>query len=199
MWGRACGRQTTPVNRLPANWCWLQATARRHIGWRCGEYGAAGVIAYRVRDAHDYPALVESLQIVPREGPNGEPPAFVISISNRAGMALAARLSRGEKLVLDVDIEAHTRAGHYPQVHALLRGSEANMPEVWIQGHTNYRNGGGGNNLSGVGVTMDLARSLARLVNSGALPRPRRTIRFTWGAEHMAVVSYFHRYPGPDR
>ncbi len=104
-------------------------------------------------------------------------------------------MKQGEALLVSAEIEAETRAGHYPQVHAVLKGSQADLPEIWIQAHTNYRNGGGGNNLSSVGVTMVLARSLASLVGKGVLPQPLRSIRFIWGAEHMAVMSYFYTYP----
>ncbi|HXV65248.1 MAG TPA: hypothetical protein VEK15_31425, partial [Vicinamibacteria bacterium] len=93
------------------------------------------------------------------------------------------------------EVEAETRAGHYSQVHAWLRGSDPALPEVWIQAHTNYRNTGGGNNLTGVGATLDLSRALARLVARGVLQRPRRSIRFTWGPEHMASIYYFHQNP----
>ena len=162
-------------------------------------HGAAGVISYRNRDIVEHPDLIESLQIVPREGPGGELAAFVISLSYSEGMRLVDRLAKGEKLVIKADIEAVNQSeiplSYYPQVHAIVQGTQPELPEVWIQAHTNYRNGGGGNNLSGVGVTMDLARSLASLVNRGDLPQPKRSIRFTWGAEHMAVANYFHAYP----
>jgi hypothetical protein len=159
------------------------------------EYGAAGVIAYRTSRHVSYPDLVGSAQIAPREGPNGEPPRFVISISYRSGKTLSDRLAAGEKLVVRADVEAETRAGHYPQVHAVVKGREPELPEVWIQAHTNHRNTGGGNNLTGVGTTLDLARSLATLVEQGKIPRPRRNIRFTWGAEHTASIYYFYTYP----
>jgi Zn-dependent M28 family amino/carboxypeptidase len=80
-------------------------------------------------------------------------------------------------------------------VQAVLKGTEPELPEVWIQAHTNYRNTGGGNNLTGLGATLDLARSFSSLVSTGKLPRPRRSIRFTWGPEHMAIIYYLHQNP----
>lgn len=159
------------------------------------EHGAKGVIAYSMANHVSQPDLVTPAQIAPRDGPNGEPPGFVISISYRSGKQLSDRLAAGEKLLIRAEIETETKAGHYPQVHALVKGTEPELPEVWIQAHTNYRNGGGGNNLTGVGATLDLARSLAALIERGEIPRPRRSIRFTWGAEHMASLYYFYTYP----
>jgi len=80
-------------------------------------------------------------------------------------------------------------------VHATIRGTEPELAEVWIQAHTNHRNTGGGNNLTGVGATIDLARSLAKLIGEGRLERPRRNLHFVWGAEHMAIIYYLHENP----
>jgi aminopeptidase YwaD len=160
--------------------------------WR---QGAAGAVVYRMQDHVERPDLIGSAVIEPFESERREPPGFVFSLSYRAGMALAERLHAGEHLRVLADVEAETRAGHYSQVQAVLRGTEPGLPEVWIQAHDNYRNTGGGNNLTGVGATIDLARSLSKLVESGRLPRPRRTVRFTWGPEHMASIYYFHEHP----
>jgi hypothetical protein len=112
------------------------------------------------------------------------------------GKELSDRLRAGERLPVRAEVEAETRAGHYSLVHAVLRGTEPELPEVWIQAHSNHRNTGGGNNLTGVGATLDLARALTRLVSEGGLSRPRRSIRFTWGPEHMAIIYYLHQHPG---
>jgi len=163
------------------------------------ERQAAGVVAYRTADRVDRPDLIGSTAITPWEGPHGELPAFGFSISYRAGLALAERLRSGERLVAQADVRAETRAGDYPQVHATIRGSEPQLPEVWVYAHTNHRNTGGGNNLTGVGATVELARALARLVDSGILPRPRRNIHFAWGAEHFASLYYMYKNPEAPR
>lgn len=158
-------------------------------------HGAAGVVVYRVADHVERPHLIGSASITPFEGPRGEPPGFAFSLSFAAGKALLDRLQAGEKLRVRADVETETRAGHYSQVQAVLKGTEPDLPEVWIQAHTNYRNTGGGNNLTGLSATIDLARSLGHLVAEGRLARPRRSIRFTWGPEHMASIYYFHEHP----
>ena len=159
------------------------------------EHGAAGVVVYRMADHLERPHLIGSAVIEPFLGPRGEPPAFVFSLSYRAGKALSDRLRAGGTLEVRAEVEAETRAGHYSMVQAVLEGTEPELPEVWIQAHTNYRNTGGGNNLTGLGATLDLARSLSTLVSEGRIPRPRRSIRFTWGPEHMAIIYYLNRNP----
>ncbi|MFQ5789480.1 MAG: hypothetical protein ACE5JI_03300 [Acidobacteriota bacterium] len=167
-------------------------TVHRRAVW---EHGAAGVVIYRTRDHLEHPDLVGSVGIEPFEGPRGEVPAFAFSLSYRAGKTLSDRLRAGEKLVVRAEVEAETRAGSYPQVHATLRGAEPELPEVWIQAHTNHRNTGGGNNLTGVGATVDLAWTLSSLIEEGKLPRPRRNIHFVWGAEHVVILYYFYKHP----
>ncbi len=157
------------------------------------EHGASGAVVYRTADHIERPHLIGSAVIEPFLGPRGEPPAFLFSLSYSMGKALSDRLRAGEKLRVRAEVDAETRAGHYSMVQAVLRGTEPSLPEVWVQAHTNYRNTGGGNNLTGLGATLDLARSLATLVGDGRLPRPRRAIRFTWGPEHMAIIYYLHQ------
>jgi hypothetical protein len=159
------------------------------------DHGASGVVVYRTADHVKRPHLIGSAVIEPFLGPRGEPPAFLFSLSNRMGKALSDRLRAGETLEVRAEVEAETRAGHYSMVHAVLEGTEPGLPEVWVQAHTNHRNTGGGNNLTGLGATLDLARSLSMLVAQGRLARPKRSIRFTWGPEHMAVIYYLHRNP----
>ncbi|HXV59068.1 MAG TPA: hypothetical protein VEK15_00125, partial [Vicinamibacteria bacterium] len=112
------------------------------------EHGASGVIVYRTADHIERPHLIGSASIVPFLGPDGEPPAFVFSLSYSKGKALSDLVRAGDTVRVQAEVEAETRAGHYSQVHAWLRGSDPALPEVWIQAHTNYRNTGGGNNLT---------------------------------------------------
>lgn len=158
------------------------------------KYGAAGVVIYRTRDSDRYPQLVSSVQIDPWTGPNGERPGFAFSISYELGMRLHEMIDRGG-VELKALVEAETKTGSYPLVHAKIEGLRPELPEVWIQAHTNYRNTGGGNNLTGVGATLDLARTIALLIASGEIDRPRRSIRFVWGPEHTALPYFFHQYP----
>jgi hypothetical protein len=164
------------------------------------EHGAAGAVVYRMVDRVERPHLIGSAVIEPFLGPRGEAPGFLFSISYSMGNELSARLRGGEALKVRAEVDAETRAGHYSMVQAVLKGTAPDLPEVWIQAHTNYRNTGGGNNLTGLGATLDLARTLSTLVAKGTLPRPRRSIRFTWGPEHMAVIYYLHQNPAaPSR
>jgi hypothetical protein len=131
----------------------------------------------------------------PWEGPGGEKPGFVFSLSPTVGTALRERLRRGEHVTLHAIVKASTGPGEYKQVTALVRGTDPGAPEVWIKAHDNFRNTGGGNNLTGVGAVIEVARVLNKLIAEGAIPRPRRTIRFLWSAEHFGDILTFRRHP----
>lgn len=158
-------------------------------------HGAAGVIWFRTTDALNGPHLISNASIVPWSGPRGEPPGFTFSLSFTAGMELRRILQRGERVVLSASVKATTGPGEYKQVTAAIPGSEPSLREVWIKAHDNYRNTGGGNNLTGVGATIEIARVLRKLTGNGTLPRPGRTIRFLWSAEHYGSTYQFYKHP----
>jgi aminopeptidase YwaD len=157
--------------------------------------GAAGVLWYRTVDALEFPTLVSNPTILPWFGPRGEPAGFAFGLSYAKGVELRDMLRRGEKIRLHALVKATTGPGQYKQVNAVIRGSEPSLPEVWINAHDNYRNTGGGNNLTGVGTTIEVARVLRTLVANGTLPPPRRSIRFLWGAEHYSSIYNFYKTP----
>jgi aminopeptidase YwaD len=170
----------------------LSVVLRRAV-W---EHKALGIVIYREMDAADYPDLVGFQEPKPWEGPHGEQTTFAFSLSNRVGESLRQRLAAGEPLVVHADVEADIGKGEYPEVRAEIPGQDPNLPAVLIYAHTNGRNAGGGNNLTGVGCTMEVARILSSLIDAQQLPRPRRTIRFMWGPEHFGIISHFYAHPG---
>jgi aminopeptidase YwaD len=168
------------------------SSAMRLAVW---ERKALGVVSYRTEFAQDFPDQIGMVQLVPWIGPHGEAPTFAFSISYRAGQALKDRLAAGQKLTVHADVEADNGAGQYPEVRAEIPGTDPAVPAVLVYAHDNSRNTGGANNLTGVGCTLEVARLLHQLIAAGALPQPRRTIRFMWGAEHYGITQHFHEHP----
>jgi hypothetical protein len=159
------------------------------------EHKALGIVIYRETDAADYPDLIGFQEPKPWEGPHGEQMTFAFSLSNRVGESLRQRLATGEPLVVHANVEADIGKGEYPEVRAEIPGQDPGLPAVLVYAHTNDRNAGGGNNLTGVGCTLEVARILNGLIQRHELPRPRRTIRFMWGPEHYGIISHFHAHP----
>jgi hypothetical protein len=154
--------------------------------------GALGVVTFRGR-GFDWPDLVPSGQLTPWRSPEGSPSTFGFSVSYRQGQELLSELERGEVRVR-AEIDADVGPGEYLEVTGLIPGCEFPEEEVLLTAHIDHRNTGG-NNATGDGVSLEVARTLARLIGEGVLPRPRRTIRFIWGAEHKGFLVYLHHHP----
>jgi aminopeptidase YwaD len=165
--------------------------------------GAAGVVIFRPAAGGEgglagNPALGNRTggpAVVPWRSPTGQTPAFVFSVSSASGVMLRQMLARGERVTLHARVKATIGAGEYKQVTAIIKGTDPSAKEVWIKGHDNYRNSGGLNNLSGVGAVIEVARVLNTLITGGTLPRPTRTIRFVWSAEHFGDIMTMHTHP----
>jgi len=154
--------------------------------------GALGVVTFRA-DGFDSPDLVPSGELAPWRGPDRSPSSFGFGLSYRQGQELLSELERGEVRVR-VKIDADVGPGEYLEVTGVIPGSELPEEEVVLTAHIDHRNTGG-NNATGDGVSLEAARTLARLIDLGVLPRPRRTIRFIWGAEHKGFLVYLHHHP----
>jgi len=132
---------------------------------------------------------------IPWSGPKGEQPGFLFAIRASNATEIRQALRRGEPVVLHALVKTTLGAGEYKQVTATVRGTDPSLPEVWVKGHDNYCNGGGGNNLTGVGAVIEMARVLTKVVIDGTIPRPKRTIRFLWSAEHFGDIMMMHEHP----
>ena len=172
--------------------CGLPSDVMRLAVW---ERKALGVVFYRTFQSVDFPDQVGLVQLVPWVGPQGQLPTFAFSLSYRSGKTLRDRLEAGETLVMRAEVKAEVDSGQYPEVQGEIPGSDPSLPVVLLYAHDNSRNTGGANNLTGVGCTLEIARLLTSLITAGALPQPRRTIRFMWGAEHYGIHYHFHEHP----
>ncbi|MCX6549965.1 MAG: M28 family peptidase [Acidobacteria bacterium] len=120
---------------------------------------------------------------------------FVLSI--RQMLELQSYVERGQKVVM----RAHVRTRRYPSkmnvVSAIIPGSDPAAAELLTVAHAfeTIATPGANDNCSGVGTTMEVARTLARLIRDGALPQPRRTLRFLWVPEISGSRAYMFQHP----
>jgi hypothetical protein len=148
------------------------------------ERGAVGVLSYNSLRPDSYPDQILS-QSIGRTGPQGRAPGFGWAIAPRVGRDLAARLGRGEKVVLRSVVKSETAPGELEMVHAMIPGDGSSDQEVMISAHLyeGYIKQGANDDASGCAVTLEMGRTLIRLVKEGKLPRPRRNIHFLWVPE----------------
>ncbi|MBM3311627.1 MAG: M28 family peptidase, partial [Candidatus Aminicenantes bacterium] len=124
----------------------------------------------------------------------------------KVGMALSWRqwselleLVEGNRRVV---VRAKTRVESFPDrfeiVHAWIPGTEPQGKGVMFTSHLyeGYLKRGANDSIGGVAVQLEILRTLDKLIRSGDLPRPRRTIHFLWPNEISGTYEFIKRNPG---
>jgi hypothetical protein len=160
------------------------------------ERGAVGVVSYSNignRDSFPDQALNQS---VSGRGQQERPQGFGWSISLRQGRELAARLARGDKITLRSIVKADTAPGRMEVVHATIPGDGSTTQEVMMSAHLyeGYIKQGANDDSSGCAATLEMGRTLIRLVKEGKLPPVRRTIHFLWVPEISGTMAWLRAH-----
>ncbi|MBR2061182.1 MAG: DUF4910 domain-containing protein, partial [Tidjanibacter sp.] len=148
--------------------------------------GAVGVISF-----YSPRPLVDPLQI-PNNSISGANATFCINLTPRDGYALRDRLLGGEKITVKVDIESTTEQSNLEVPTCLIEGTDENAEEVILCAHLfeGYVKLGANDNTSGSASLIEVARTLNELIESGQLPRPKRSIRFLWVPEFSGSMPW---------
>ncbi len=117
---------------------------------------------------------------------------FAFNISPRKGAWLRRLLAENGSLKLRATVDSSLYAGTLPVATAVIPGV-SRAEEVLAIGHAFEQ--GANDNASGVAVMLEAARALSTLIDSGVLPRPRRTIRFLATSECYGTFAYAERFP----
>lgn len=120
---------------------------------------------------------------------------FAFMVSHETADALRARLHAGEAIVLNAHVKATVGPGHWTVVSGTIPGADPEAGDVVYSCHLDHQRPGANDNGSGCVTILEAARILARLIDSGALPRPKRTLRFVWGPEVEGTMAYLARHP----
>jgi aminopeptidase YwaD len=125
----------------------------------------------------------------------GEAPedAVAVMISPKQGEELRAQLKQGA-----VTLRIHTRArrhskGEIGQVMGEVPGELADH-DIVLAAHLDHQLPSANDNASGSGTLLEVLRTLNRLVASGKVAKPRRTLRFWWSTEILSEREYFRRH-----
>lgn len=122
---------------------------------------------------------------------------FGFNLSLRQYHELRTLFDRGQKVVMKARVRTRTYPGKMNVVSASIPGSDPAAGELMIVAHAfeTIATPGGNDNCTGVGTTLEIGRTLARLIREGELPPPRRTIRFIWVPEISGSTAYMFKYP----
>ncbi len=161
------------------------------------EQGAVGIVSYwsipewdRLnRLPGDFPDLV-GWRYLP--DPGDRKGTFAFMISERQASELQQMMRAGTSLKLRASVDAEMIPGTLDVVTATIRGSEIPEQEVLVTAHLDEI--GADDNGSGSASILEMARTLNQLVKSGALPRPRRTIRFIWMPEYAGTFAWLAKH-----
>jgi Peptidase family M28 len=163
-------------------------------------------------------------QWVPQEdGPKGEKTTFAFIVSPREGLLLHDRLvgapyngifrapgeggpgshpadaensSAGEKISVHAVIQAQfTSEPEQWLVEGYVRGKERHDQQIVFTAHLQEGKFSANDDGSGCVSMLEIGRTIAKLVREGAIPRPRRDLRFWWTTEGSSEVAYFSEHP----
>jgi hypothetical protein len=139
--------------------------------------GALGIISDTTenRDLQDERGWVNSFGDNGWSFTKGSAPLVCFSITPRGSQLLRGLLAKGPvKVRANVDTRYYT--GVYPYVTGVIRGTDGpNAEEVLSLGHLFEQ--GAHDNATGVASIIGAAETLNRLIKTGKLPRPKRSIR----------------------
>jgi aminopeptidase YwaD len=156
-------------------------------------YGAAGIVSDMPNQTTAWSGLDRS---VVRWGHlDARAAGFAFMVSRETAESLRARLRAGDQIVLAARVKAEVGPGHWTVVSGVIPGTDPASGEIVYSCHLDHERPGANDNGSGCVTILESARIIARLINNGALPRPKRTLRFIWGPEVEGTMAYLSRHP----
>src|ERR1700704_2645719 len=124
-----------------------------------------------------------------------QPSGFAFMASRQTARALRSRLRTGEHVILNAHVKATVSPGHWTVVTATIPGTDSAAGEIVYSCHLDHERPGANDNGSGCVTILESARVLAHLIDSGRLPRPKRTLRFVWGPEVEGTMAFLATHP----
>jgi aminopeptidase YwaD len=162
-----------------------------------GKYHAAGIISYAQNQSTAWSGDNDNLirwGHLESFSPNK---TFAFMVSLRTARAMQDRLRRGESIRLQARVKAGQHPAFYEVVTATIEGSDPKLKdtEIAFSCHLDHQRPGANDNASGCVTILEVARTLQKLIASGTLPRPARTIRFIWPPEIEGTVTLLNAKP----
>jgi hypothetical protein len=158
------------------------------------EHGAAGIVSDMPNQTTAWSGLDTT---VVRWGHLNarQPSGFAFMVSRQTAEALRARLSSDGSVILNAHVKATVGPGHWTVVTATIAGTDSAAGEIVYSCHLDHERPGANDNGSGCVTILESGRMLERLIDSGQLPRPKRTLRFIWGPEVEGTMAFLASHP----
>jgi len=159
------------------------------------DLGAIGLISDWIKGRYDTPDGIQWVTAC-TEGPHwhihqDDRPFIGFSVSPRVGDQLRAAVSSGE-VIAHVVCDGKRYEGKLPAVTATLPGKEDK--ELWILSHLYEPLAD--DNSSGVIASIEIARTIKKLISAGELPPLRFTLRLVFAMEMYGFAAFADRMGG---
>jgi aminopeptidase YwaD len=158
------------------------------------QHGAAGIISDMPNQTTAWSGLDQNIVRwghLDALAPNG----FAFMVSPATAAALRMQLTSGRRVLLSAHVKAEVTNGHWTVVTATIPGTDPQAGEVVYSCHLDHQRPGANDNASGCVTILESARVLNRLIGSGKIPRPARTLRFIWGPEVEGTMAFLSEHP----
>jgi alcohol dehydrogenase (cytochrome c) len=170
----------------------LTARNASNLKWELVNAGALGAI----NAFSENPQLEDERQWINAWGDWGwaftlnSTPLICFSVTPRQAALLRNLLKKGT-VRLHAKVEARYYSGEYPYVTGVIPGETTE--EVLTLGHSSEQ--GAHDNATGVAAMLESLANLKRLISSGKLPKPKRTIRILAMPEYYGTHHYIATNP----
>lgn len=166
------------------------------------KYGAKAAVCFLDDErAKDHPDMLQYTGMWPKTE-ELEKVTFGFNLTNRQGTKLRDMLLAGKKVVVRGQVKGIGLEPYFMDVVvAHIRGSERPDEELVYSAHLDHPKESANDNASGSAAILDIARGLKELIDSGRLPRPKRSLRFIWVPEWNGTMPYIDAHSemvGPE-
>lgn len=117
----------------------------------------------------------------------GEKKIFGFVLTPKQGLALRSLLEK-KSVIVRAYVDSKFYDGYFSVVTGLIEGETEK--EIWVTSHIDHPMPGAEDNSSGVGVSLEIARTLSTLISEGKIPKPRNSIRFIYMPEFLGTAAY---------
>jgi aminopeptidase YwaD len=159
------------------------------------ERGALGILSDYPNQttawSGDDPDLVRWGHLSPYQAKN----SFAFMLSKRQANGYRTRLAAAEKIMMHAVVRAQMTAATLDVVSATIPGTDPTAGEVLLTAHLCHQSAGANDNASGSAAILQVARTLNRAIQTGAIARPRLTIRFLWTPEISGSQAWLASHP----
>ena len=160
------------------------------------KFGAIGILfdgmalALPVRQPMD---LADARQYTSFWWTGNETECFGFVLTPRQGLWLRGLLKR-KPVKVKVDIQAALYDGEIEVVTAVIPGTSLPDEQALLVSHLCHPQPSANDNASGDAANLEAARTLHKLIATGQLPPPKRSIRFLWLPEMTGSFAYLSRH-----